>query len=447
MSFKSKKLSIICFLIFIIVFISILIFTIVTNNQQVKSNTVGQIRLNIQTYLAGQDQVTHPSVISFENEWNGYKYWMAYTPYPNGNGEEENPSICVSNDLYKWETPKAMVNPIADNEETGCNELKDVHILYRKDLDRIEVWYLGRISENLNGDGTTLTLLRKYTTDGVHWSNYEIMDSTKYLSPTVVWNGEKYQMWGIGFDTYNTTGTFVYQESKDGFNWTDPIKCSIDGKKENLKIWHGAVTSTSSGYVFTFIETSDESQTIKFCESFNGIDFFNERSIVTNDDKTIWKNFYRPSLLIDSNKYFLFYGVVSDANEWYITFSSGSNIDNLFGLTKSDQSKMIQLDSAVTNTNSVQYKIKEVYEYMRNYIRFELVILIPVAYILLLLRKKYSKIYQIMCFFIITLLCFLYTICLIRPVTFYPLIAVILISFVEGFLITCVSLTFKNQKR
>lgn len=63
--------------------------------------TIGKVRLNIETYLAGKDQPTHPSVISFDNTWNGYKYWMTYTPYQEGNGEEENPSIAVSNDLYK----------------------------------------------------------------------------------------------------------------------------------------------------------------------------------------------------------------------------------------------------------------------------------------------------------------------------------------------------------
>jgi len=142
---------------------------------------VGKVRLNIETYLVGRDQPTHPSIISFDSPWNGYKYWMTYTPYPEGNGEEENPSIAVSNDLYKWETPIGMVNPIASNEETGCDELKDGHILYRDDLERIEVWYLGRVSQKLGGDGKSLTLFRKYSYDGIEWSDYEIMDTVSYL--------------------------------------------------------------------------------------------------------------------------------------------------------------------------------------------------------------------------------------------------------------------------
>ena len=29
----------------------------------------------------GSGSLTHPSVLYFENGFNGYKYWMSYTPY------------------------------------------------------------------------------------------------------------------------------------------------------------------------------------------------------------------------------------------------------------------------------------------------------------------------------------------------------------------------------
>lgn len=115
------------------------------------NNISGSVRLNIETYFAGKNQPTHPSIVAFEEEWCGYKYWMAYSPYPFGNGEEENPSIAVSNDLLYWDIPNGFLNPIANNEEVGCDELKDPHILYRDDLNRLEVWYLGRLNTNFGG--------------------------------------------------------------------------------------------------------------------------------------------------------------------------------------------------------------------------------------------------------------------------------------------------------
>ena len=123
--FTLKKYKTILYLFFIIV--SIILFNVKNNKSYNKE--LGHTSLYIETYLAGKNQVTHPNVIKFNNEWNGYKYWMGYTPYPNADGEEENPSIAASNDMYKWETPKNLANPIADNEETGCNELKESQLI------------------------------------------------------------------------------------------------------------------------------------------------------------------------------------------------------------------------------------------------------------------------------------------------------------------------------
>lgn len=321
------------------------------------NNSLGEIRLNIETYRAGMDQVTHPSVVKFDSAWNGHKYWMAYTPYPFGNGEEENPSIAISNDLFYWDTPKGMVNPIADNEETGCDELKDAHILYRDDLNRIEVWYLGRLNENLGGDNTTLLLFRKYSYDGVTWSDYEIMSETEYLSPSIIWNDGKYQSWGIGYGNYNNTGTVAYSESVDGKNWSNQKICSIDGVNTNLPIWHGSVTYSMGTYYFVYIESSNDSQQVFCCQSSNGVEFEHNAVVVQNRDDSSWKKLYRPFLLIDNEYYELFYGVITGNNEWYITKSSGTDIENLSGITSSDEQRMKPLESRVTDTHSSQVRI------------------------------------------------------------------------------------------
>lgn len=408
------------------------------------NDSVGKLRINIKTYLAGKDQTTHPSVISFENKWNGYFHWMAYTPYPFGNGEEENPSIAVSNDLLKWETPKGMENPIAFNEETGCNELKDVNILYREDINQIEVWYLGRVSSQIGGDNSSLMLLRKTTKDGIHWSKYEIMSKTKYLSPTIIWDDNKYKMWGIGFDTYNTEGTFVFQESDDGKKWTTPTKCYLGNKCKDLSIWHGSVTPMKNGYGFVFIESMSESQTIEYCESIDGIHFDNQRSIVKNSMNSPWKYFYRPSLVLINNNYYLYYGVVSEANEWYISMSHGEDIDSLYGVVYSDAEKMLPIESEVTNTKSFSYKVKQIIKYMRDYLRFELFFLILLGYILCFFDKVKSKLSY---FFGYTIICLIYTYLRVRPEQLIPIIAMVLISIVEGFVIYCiVEMINKNIK-
>ncbi|OQY38473.1 MAG: hypothetical protein B6226_03600, partial [Candidatus Cloacimonetes bacterium 4572_65] len=54
--------------------------------------------LYIESYVEGSDEVVHPDVIYFAEAWNGYHYWMVFTPFPDAQAEYENPSIVCSQD-------------------------------------------------------------------------------------------------------------------------------------------------------------------------------------------------------------------------------------------------------------------------------------------------------------------------------------------------------------
>ncbi|SCJ34689.1 Uncharacterised protein [uncultured Clostridium sp.] len=60
----------------------LLIIVIYKKNNSNFSTSIGKISLYIETYLAGKNQPTHPNIIKFNERWNGYKYWMGYTPFP-----------------------------------------------------------------------------------------------------------------------------------------------------------------------------------------------------------------------------------------------------------------------------------------------------------------------------------------------------------------------------
>lgn len=351
--------------------------------------SVGSVRLNIDTYLAGANQPTHPSVVSFESPWNGYSYWMAYSPYPYANGEEENPCVAASNDLLYWETPAGLANPIGNNEETGCNELKDPHIVYREDLDRLEIWYLGRQSVSLGGDGVSLLLMRKWSADGVHWSPLEIMTQTEYLSPSIIWDGNKYQMWAIGYNLWNTEGTFVYQESGDGIHWSEPALCSIGQVYSGLDIWHGAVSKYLDTYHLVFID--NEMQQILYCSSKDGITF-NEPKVVVNNGE-YWHHLYRPALLFEKNTVTCFYGIVTQENQWYISSSSGAYVDTLSGLRASSISNMIPLRDEVVDTHSISYHLRTLFHDIQKYFRIELFffVFIEIVFMIFIPRSRTAK--------------------------------------------------------
>ena len=376
--------------------------------------TLGTIRLNIETYLAGKNQPTHPSVVVFREPWNGAKYWLAYSPYPYGNGEEENPCIAVSDDLLFWKTPNKLANPIANNEETGCNELKDPHLLYRDDLDRLEIWYLGRLGKHLGGDGTSLLLFRKYSYDGSNWSEYEVMSKTKYLSPTVIWDGTKYRMWGIGFDVYDTEGTIVYQESIDGVNWSFPMKCSLGDKQSNIDIWHGSVVQYKDGYQLVYIDATSK-QDIFFCSARDGINFGIPERIVENNG--YWDFLYRPTLVYSNNEVYCLYGVVNDAKQWFISMSRGKDTHCLYGINESVLSEMNDIPNDEINTKSIGYKIRKLYDAVQLFLRIELAVLAAAEACLMLVFGKIRKsnVFVVICSYINVMLTVGYIVIRMQP--------------------------------
>lgn len=362
------------------VLVLILLGIIVSCNTSENDDTK-LVRLNIETYLAGKNQTTHPSAISFDSEWHGYKYWMAYSPYPYACAEEENPCVAVSNDMYYWDTPTGWANPIATNEEVGCDELKDPHLLYRPDLDRLEMWYLGRLSKKLGGDGKQLLLFRKTSEDGVKWSEYEIMTPINYLSQSIIWEDGHYTMWAIGFNTYKTQGTFVKQISNDGKDWSKPVACSIEENSKGLKIWHGGVSFFDNKYHFVYIDDETRNADVYYCESSDGVHFSGLRSIKQNNEG--WNRFYRPFLMKDKDCFYLLYGTITDNNAWYISMSNGTNIDDLNAIGKSDIGRMISLSDCVDDDS-----VKSWQQLVKNRFRFESLLLIPCLCVLLRISKR-----------------------------------------------------------
>ena len=67
----------------------------------------------------GAGECTHPSIVDsvavLGHPWHGFRFWMAFTPYPGNSTRRfrlENPSIVASNDGRQWALPPRVTNPI-----------------------------------------------------------------------------------------------------------------------------------------------------------------------------------------------------------------------------------------------------------------------------------------------------------------------------------------------
>jgi len=191
----------------------------------------------------GSGQSVEPDVAFFASAWRGYQYWMAYSPYPNGNARDENPSILASNDGLNWSIPSGVSNPLA-LPSAGDLELADASIFYDSSSDQLWVYYLDVFASSMN-------LLRLSSSDGVIWNNDGVLFTTpgqEILSPTVTKVGDTYYLWTVNGGTAGcytkTTATVEYRTSTDGVNWSVPQ--ATDMAQNGYSIWHINITPIPS---------------------------------------------------------------------------------------------------------------------------------------------------------------------------------------------------------
>lgn len=275
------------------------------------------------------NQATHPSVIQFEEAWNGYKYWMGFTPYPYGDDQKENPSIVASHDGINWVVPDFVLNPLAPIElENGYNS--DTHLVYNDVTKELELWY--RQVNNLNYEET---LLRVKTSDGINWSAPEAMTSAannflQYIAPSVIYENNLYKMW------FMRDWEVHYAESIDGKDWSEAITINTVGN--TVHTWHPSVVKFEDTY-YLLNNDNDTNEgirgVIKYSTSTDGINFTEEKLILAYTDNGYSYDsagVYRASMAMGEHGVYLYYGQISESHQWTIGMSIGTDLDHLVGL-------------------------------------------------------------------------------------------------------------------
>lgn len=272
-------------------------------------------------------QVTHPSVWTFPSAWNGYKYWLAVTPYPNASAQYENPCIFVSNDGVKWEVPPGVTNPL-DEPEAGCNS--DPCLVYHEGTDTLELWWRNVSSGNQE------TLFRRVTQDGVTWTPKEEMlvakevGGTQLLSPSIIFEDGRYRMW-VGRNWY-----IYHMESDDGKTWSNIEQIKANG--EAIHTWHPSVQKFGDTYYLVNCDQWHKlgiGGELKYATSHDGLNWSAEKHLLTHTGNP-WDvdgaGVYRACLAATDDGFALYYGMITHNNRWYLGMSRGRTLDTLVGI-------------------------------------------------------------------------------------------------------------------
>lgn len=261
----------------------------------------------------GDIQSYHPKVLAFENKWNGYKYWMSYTPYPQGNDSKENPCIAVSNDLINWQAPSKNTNPLdePENKQSGKRYNSDSHIVYNNDKNELECYW--RYVDDIENK---VYIYRKTSKDGITWGSKIITaysDNRKekdYISPAIIYENKLYKMWYVDKD-YTT----IYATSKDGITWNDQNFMKLEYPTK-LNTWHLDVIHTKKGYEMLVVAwdkwANRNDMSLYYSYSEDEIGWKKAEKILDPNIKsnTAWDNkgIYRSSFIYEDGIYYVFYG-------------------------------------------------------------------------------------------------------------------------------------------
>jgi len=188
----------------------------------------------------GSGQGMHPGVIEFAAPWNGYKYWMSMTPYPNNNFFLEDPSILASNDGLSWQVPTGATEPVAASVRIHAF---DPELFYDSASDQIWLYYM---DEALDG----LHLMRKTSSNGVDWTaSQDLLTLPAYqmLSPAVEKTAAGYALWTVNSGTIGCSAlqtTVERRTSTDGISWTPSQTVNLS--QPGYQVWHLDVTFVPS---------------------------------------------------------------------------------------------------------------------------------------------------------------------------------------------------------
>ena len=246
--------------------------------------------LDIPTYDLNPS-VGHPSIIYIPQGFKGYKYWMAYTPFPAE--PRENPCIVVSNDGEHWINPPWFSNPLysqANAVSDGVSYNSDVDIILMSN-GKIGVYWRGYIQSPRREIIYLMTLAE----DSNVWSPriMAIDSALNIMSPSIVLENDKtYSMYSVSVNTVQK------RTSIDGIHWSNPVNCILSTGIV-IAPWHLTVKKISDGYIL-LVCNNKTNRSLNCYKSTDGITFMGSSIPLIKSSNSGWDNrgYYRSSFIV-----------------------------------------------------------------------------------------------------------------------------------------------------
>ena len=200
----------------------------------------------------------HPSIVESRTGFGGYRYWLAYTPYPGYASLYENPCVAASNNLVDWFEP--ATNPLvaapAGSPTTGYNA--DTHIAFNANESELHLIFRERLFPSGN------SVQHMSTTDGKTWSSRVALfggaiGTQDVASPSLWWTGAKWRI--ISHNLDNALRPLELWESSSSDIRSVYTKLTTVGiaAEPGRLWWHTHVVAQSDGSLIGLAQDNDGS--------------------------------------------------------------------------------------------------------------------------------------------------------------------------------------------
>ena len=189
----------------------------------------------------GSGQAVHPDVVDAGRDFAGHRFWMAMTPYPFGDDQQENPCIRVSDDGLSWLPLPGAPDPLVPPPVQPDRHWSDTDLVLHDGL--LHVFFRGCERGGGRADYLVVT-----SPDGVTWSEPRIVwTGDDGVSPAFVRAGAEWLMWHVVAPAGGATGSrIVCQRSADLTGWSAPEVCDLD--LPGHVAWHIDVIAADAGF-------------------------------------------------------------------------------------------------------------------------------------------------------------------------------------------------------
>ncbi|MEK3910892.1 hypothetical protein [Paenibacillus sp. FSL H7-0331] len=272
-------------------------------------------------------QCVHPSVLYFPQAWEGHRYWMAFTPYPDGNDQLENPSVVVSDNGIHWTVPTGLSNPVVPSPGTTADYLSDPHLfvhdkqmymIYREYLRSVtpfeERWF---IMHSLNGIDWGPPVEITYNNKSIQVSACVLHDGSQFVMYFVTYTAGNFK----SIQKIVCKGDPMLKE-----NWSEPKDVQLTGLPDGVWPWHLDVTLNPDNSWDMLLTTckgiGGVHSRLHYAFSLNGDDWSTTAVPFIQPLHPLENSLhYKASMIrMDHNLYHLWYSAMDVWGKWYTLF-------------------------------------------------------------------------------------------------------------------------------